>query len=119
MAVRHHPLPETDAPDAGSGAARGILRGMQQTRQLFLQGSHKLPVDEIQHFNCSRWSASPPFATLVSIPPRLVPGRQLRRQALAGLVLEIEIPQRLPGGVLHDEARVVVRVFIISPCFAD
>jgi hypothetical protein len=30
------------------------------------------------------------------------------RRASTGLVLEIEIPERLPGGVLHDEAGVVV-----------
>ena len=26
----------------------------------------------------------------------------------SGLILDIEIPKRLPGGFLHDEARVVV-----------
>ncbi|MGO9681155.1 MAG: NAD(P)-binding domain-containing protein [Beijerinckiaceae bacterium] len=41
-------------------------------------------------------------------PPRFVPGQQLGRRAPTGLVLEVEIPERLPGGVLHDEARIVV-----------
>ncbi len=30
------------------------------------------------------------------------------RRPLTGLVLEIEIRERLPGGVLHDEAGIVV-----------
>ena len=39
---------------------------------------------------------------------RLVAGEQLGRRAPTGLVLEIEIAERLPGGVLHDEARIVI-----------
>jgi len=33
---------------------------------------------------------------------------QLGRRAPARLILEIEIAERLPGGVLHDEARIVM-----------
>ncbi len=32
----------------------------------------------------------------------------LGRRALTGLVLEIGIAEHLPGGVLHDEARIVM-----------
>jgi len=32
------------------------------------------------------------------------------RRAPTGLVFEVEIAERLPGGVLHDEARIVVLV---------
>jgi hypothetical protein len=38
----------------------------------------------------------------------LVLGEQLRRRATPQFLLEIEIPERLPGGVPHDEARIVV-----------
>jgi len=38
----------------------------------------------------------------------LVARQQLRRRAPTGFLLEIEIRKRLPGGVLHDEARIVV-----------
>ena len=41
-------------------------------------------------------------------PTGLVTSQQLRRRPTTGLILEIEIAERLPGGVLHDEARIVV-----------
>ena len=34
--------------------------------------------------------------------------RQLRRRAPPRFLFEAEVPERLPGGVLHDEARIVV-----------
>ena len=40
-------------------------------------------------------------------PPRLIPGEQLCRRSAAGLILEIEIRQRLPGVVADDETGVV------------
>jgi len=40
-------------------------------------------------------------------PPRLVLGEQLGRWSSAGLLLEIEIAERLPGAVADDEAAVV------------
>ena len=41
-------------------------------------------------------------------PPRLVAGEQLRRRSPTGLVLEVEVAERLPGAVADDEAGVVV-----------
>jgi len=48
------------------------------------------------------WRSSPPCGA------GLIAGEQLRRRAPTGLVLEIEMAERLPGGVPHDEARIVV-----------
>jgi hypothetical protein len=45
-------------------------------------------------------------------PPRLVFGEQLRRRSAAGLILEIDIGQLLPGAVRHDKAGVQ---FLDSP----
>jgi hypothetical protein len=39
-------------------------------------------------------------------PPRLIAGQQLRRRSPAGLILEIDVGERLAGVVLHDEAGV-------------
>jgi len=48
------------------------------------------------------WRSSPPCGA------GLIAGEQLRRRAPTGLVLEIEIAERLPGGVLHDEPRIIM-----------
>ncbi len=50
---------------------------------------------------------TPPIAeglTVCGHPPRLVLGQQLRGRAPTGLVLEMEIAERLPGSVADDEA---------------
>jgi hypothetical protein len=39
--------------------------------------------------------------------PRLVPGPHLAAERPAGLVLEVEVAERLPGAVADDEAGVV------------
>jgi len=40
----------------------------------------------------------------------LVACQQVRRRTSARLILEVEIAERLPAGVLDDEARIVVLV---------
>ena len=52
----------------------------------------------------------PPGAALCPSVLRVGGGQQLGRRAPTGLVLEIEITERLPVGVLHDEARVVMLI---------
>jgi len=44
-------------------------------------------------------------------PPRLVFGEQFGRRAPAGLILEIDIGQLLPGVVSHDKAGSVLTKF--------
>ena len=40
-------------------------------------------------------------------PPRLVARKQFRRRSPPRLILEIDVGELLPGGVLHDDASVV------------
>jgi hypothetical protein len=46
--------------------------------------------------------------TAVDCPPRFVPSQQLGRVSPAGLVLEIEVAERLSVLVAYDEAGVIV-----------
>jgi hypothetical protein len=58
------------------------------------------PISELGHSRPSRLARNPTY-------DRSCLKADIRR-APTGLLLEIEIPERLPGGVLHHEARIVV-----------
>ena len=54
---------------------------------------------------------TPPIAeglTVCGHPPRLILGEQLCRRAPPRFLFEVEVPERLPSGVPHDEACIIM-----------